>query len=91
MDCMRPSQEAADAARAVTAWATSYHRIRAQRDGLVRAAVAAGVGKQHLHFITGLARTTIDRIIQQPPGDEGAQLVRDLGSVRELPEDPWAR
>lgn len=34
-----------------------------QRDGIVRAANQAGVSKHAIHVITGLARTTIDRIL----------------------------
>lgn len=33
------------------------------RDRLVRNAHAAGVSKNRIHTITGLARTTIDRIL----------------------------
>ena len=39
----------------------------ARRDELVRAAYRAGVSKHRIHIITGLARTTIDRIIEAPP------------------------
>lgn len=34
------------------------------RDTLVRGAVAAGVSKNRIHTITGVARTTIDRILR---------------------------
>lgn len=33
------------------------------RDRIVRAAYDAGVSKQGIHRVTGLARTTIDRIL----------------------------
>ena len=36
----------------------------AQRDELVRDAVRDGVPKQRVHVITGLSRTTIDRIVR---------------------------
>jgi hypothetical protein len=35
----------------------------AKRDDLVRRAVAAGVSKHRIHVLTGIARTTIDRIV----------------------------
>ena len=41
-------------------WAAS----QADRDNLVRAALAAGVQKQRIHDLTGIARSTIDRIIK---------------------------
>jgi len=36
-----------------------------QRDGIVRAAYEAGVTKHQIHLVTGLARTTIDRILRE--------------------------
>jgi hypothetical protein len=36
------------------------------RDNLVRAAVASGVSKHRVHELTGIARTTIDRILATP-------------------------
>src|SRR5690348_15761001 len=37
-----------------------------ERDELVRAAHEAGVSKNRIHTITGIARTTIDRILEPP-------------------------
>lgn len=48
-----------EAREALANWATQYK----QRDTLVRQAVAAGVSKNQVHQITGLARTTIDSIL----------------------------
>jgi hypothetical protein len=45
---------------ALQAWAT------VQRDELVQAAYQAGVSKNRIHVITGIARTTIDRILESP-------------------------
>lgn len=39
-------------------WADS----NAKRDDLVRRAITAGISKHRIHAITGIARTTIDRI-----------------------------
>ncbi len=49
-----------EAEQALTAWASI------ERDDLVRAAHEAGVSKNRIHLITGIARTTIDRILETP-------------------------
>jgi hypothetical protein len=48
-----------EAEDALAAWASI------ERDELVRTAHAAGVSKNRIHTITGIARTTIDRILDQ--------------------------
>lgn len=35
----------------------------AARDELIRSAVAAGITKHRVHVLTGIARTTVDRIV----------------------------
>ena len=50
--------ETAKLEQELTEWAAS----QADRDNLVRAALAAGVQKQRIHDLTGIARSTIDRI-----------------------------
>lgn len=50
-----------EAEKALTDWAAN----NARRDDLVRAARAAGVSKNRIHVLTGIARTTIDRIFQE--------------------------
>jgi hypothetical protein len=47
-----------EAEQALKAWASI------ERDELVRAAHEAGVSKNRIHTITGIARTTIDRILE---------------------------
>jgi hypothetical protein len=47
-----------EAEQALIAWAS------VERDDLVRAAFAAGVSKHRIYSITGIARTTIDRILE---------------------------
>ena len=49
-----------EAEAALQAWAT------VQRDELVQAARQAGVTKNRIYAITGIARTTIDRILEAP-------------------------
>jgi hypothetical protein len=51
-----------EAEAALQAWAT------VQRDELVQAAHRAGVNKNRIHAVTGIARTTIDRILDAPAG-----------------------
>ena len=40
----------------------AWRAVHDQRDELVRSALAAGLEKMEIHQITGIARTTIDRI-----------------------------
>ena len=55
----------------LTAWAAERMRWTSQRDQVVRAAVEAGVSKSEVHRLTGIARTTVDRIITgAPPATE---------------------
>jgi hypothetical protein len=51
----------AEAENALTVWAAQ----NARRDDLVRRARAVGVPKNRIHALTGIARTTIDRILQE--------------------------
>lgn len=51
-----------EAEKQLTEWAAN----NAHRDDLVRAALAAGVSKNRIHTLTGIARTTIDRILEVP-------------------------
>ena len=54
-----------EAEAALTQWAAQQREAGSTRDRLVRAALAAGITKHRIHVITGIARTTIDRIIKQ--------------------------
>jgi hypothetical protein len=56
-DGLRPDQ----AERMLTEWAASY----GGRDAVVLAAHRAGVSKHRIHVLTGIARTTIDRIVSE--------------------------
>jgi hypothetical protein len=62
-------QQAEDALRA---WAT------VQRDELVQAAHQAGVSKNRIHVLTGIARTTVDRILEAPVGTTQQALTEYL-------------
>jgi hypothetical protein len=61
-----------EAEAALQAWAT------VQRDELVQAAHQAGVSKNKIHSITGIARTTIDRILEAPVGTPQQQITAYL-------------
>jgi hypothetical protein len=62
-----------EAEQALMAWASI------ERDELVRAAHEAGVSKNRIHTITGIARTTIDRILEPPmPQTQTDRLVNYL-------------
>jgi len=58
-----PQREALE--YALTQWAASRSQVDAARDPLVRKAVEVGISKHHVHVITGIARTTIDRITRE--------------------------
>lgn len=47
----------------LTSWSADQHAVAGRRDEVVRAAVEAGLSKAEVHRLTGIARTTIDRIV----------------------------
>jgi hypothetical protein len=66
-----------EAEAALQAWAT------VQRDELVQAAYQAGVTKNRIHAITGIARTTIDRILETPVGTPKQRIASYLEKFTE--------
>ena len=57
----------------LTAWADEQDAVAGRRDEVVQAAVDAGLSKAEVHRLTGIARTTIDRIVSAAPAaGEGA-------------------
>jgi DNA invertase Pin-like site-specific DNA recombinase len=54
------------AEQALVAWRAT----QAHRDAIVRDAFAAGVGRMEIHRLSGIARSTINRILDQPPGGD---------------------
>ena len=52
-------------------WAAERDAVGSRRDGVVRAAIDAGLRKSEVHRLTGIARTTIDRIAGAVPAVEG--------------------
>ena len=54
----------------LTGWAAGQDAAGSRRDQVVRAAVDAGLSKSEVHRLTGMARTTIDRIAGTLPAME---------------------
>jgi hypothetical protein len=52
-----------EAEHMLTEWVT----VTRDRDTRVRAAVAAGISKHRVHQLTGIGRSTIDRILASAP------------------------
>jgi len=75
-----------EAEAALQAWAT------VQRDELVQAAHQAGVSKNRIFTITGIARTTIDRILENPMGTTQQALTEYLAKfTAQWPKyQPWS-
>lgn len=55
-----PKREALE--YALTNWARDRRRVDESRDPLVQAALTAGISKHRVHVLTGIARTTINKI-----------------------------
>jgi hypothetical protein len=78
------------AERELVAWATA----NACRDDVIRAAYRAGVTKSKIHAITGIARTTIDRILEERTVRRGFLRVASREEIAEFLEDfidDWPR
>jgi len=66
------STEKADAARAVArSWRRRRDAVDAERDAMVITCLNAGVIKEEVHVLTGLGRTTIDRIAARQTKQQG--------------------
>lgn len=52
----------------LTRWASDMKHMQTERDVIVTHALKAGVSKHRIYVLTGIARTTIDRIIAK--GDQ---------------------
>ena len=55
----------------LAAWAADHDAVTARRNQVVRDAVAAGLSKSEVYRLTGIARTTIDRIVDIAPAEGG--------------------
>jgi hypothetical protein len=54
----------------LTWWAERQRELNETRDGLVRQALDWGLSKHRVHVLTGIARTTIDRIVAESAEDQ---------------------
>ena len=54
----------------LTGWAAEQDAVGSRRDQVVQAANDAGLSKSEVHRLTGMARTTIDRIAGTRPAME---------------------
>jgi hypothetical protein len=61
-EAVRLSTDPEAARAALRSWRRRRDSVDSDRDGLVLAALRAGLLKEEVHVITGLGRTTIDRI-----------------------------
>jgi hypothetical protein len=51
--------------QALRSWRRRSDSVSGDRDPLVRTAIDAGLTKEEVHVLTGLGRTTIDRIVNK--------------------------
>jgi hypothetical protein len=65
MDYMR-EPTVREARQMLTEWAAKQAAVSAERDIVIRQAVHAGLSKIEVHRLTGVARTTVDRIVDSP-------------------------
>jgi DNA invertase Pin-like site-specific DNA recombinase len=56
-----------EARELLTAWAAEQTAVAGRRDAVIRRAVDAGLSKSEVHRLTGVARSTIDRIMNSNP------------------------
>jgi hypothetical protein len=79
MDYMRePTVQ--EARQMLTEWAVKQAAVSTERDIVIRQAVRAGLSKIEVHRLTGVARTTVDRIVESPAGGPAAAPREASGS-----------
>ena len=62
---------------------TEWASVNASRDERIRTAYHSGVSKSEIARLTGVARTTVDRILDEPESSrpDGSQTEHDLGET----------
>jgi hypothetical protein len=71
--CM-PELTVRQAREMLAAWTADRRSVEGKRDEVIQAAVEAGLSKSEVHRLTGIARTTIDRIVGTSAAvEEGSQ------------------
>jgi DNA invertase Pin-like site-specific DNA recombinase len=58
-----------EARQLLVTWGADRDAVDQRRDEVIRIAVDAGISKSEAHRITGISRSTIDRIVASAPGD----------------------
>jgi hypothetical protein len=53
----------------LASWAADRREVAGRRDEVVRTAAEAGLTKSQIHRLTGIARSTLDRILGTGEGD----------------------
>ena len=53
-----------EARQMLTEWAAKQAAVSAERELVIRQAERAGLSKMEIHRLTGIARTTVDRIVR---------------------------
>ena len=54
----------------LASWAADHRAVDGRRDEVVRTAAEAGLIKSEIHRLTGIARSTLDRILGTGGGDQ---------------------
>jgi hypothetical protein len=52
--------------RKLTAWGKRRKADNATRDTMITEAIGNGISREEIHILTGLGRTTIDRVVGRP-------------------------
>ena len=61
-----------DALRAsLRSWGRRQRSLTSERDPLVLGAISNGITREEIHILTGLGRTTVDRIAKSRQQEEG--------------------
>lgn len=74
-------QDQDDARRRLTAWRDAGYRQADERAALIRAALAAGITKNAIHTLSGIARTTIDDVLAAVAKARQAQILAEHGTA----------
>lgn len=69
-----PDPKVAAFEQALINWAADRAASDATRDGLVLGALGAGIPKHRIHVLTGLSRSTIDRIVSDEENEEAEAM-----------------
>jgi hypothetical protein len=70
---------------ALRRWRKHSDAVEADRDPLVIGALAAGLAKEEVHQLTGISRSTIDRILEKRVAEHGQGFVLRHGRVKWTP------